>query len=138
MGERDALLPTALRMALAGCSCSEASGPATTPWAPISPSQLRPSSSALALLITTTAPAPSEICDAEPAVMVPSLRTRAAAAERLGGGVGADALVLGEHDRVALALRDLDRRDLLGEDAVLPGRGSLLVRGAAKASWLGG
>ena len=28
----------------------------------------------MALFITTTAQAPSEICDAEPAVMVPSLR----------------------------------------------------------------
>ena len=49
------------------------SGPATTPCAPISASQVSPSSSALALLITTTAAAPSEIWDAEPAVMVPSL-----------------------------------------------------------------
>ncbi len=40
-------------------------------------------------------------------------------AERLGGGVGADALVGGEHDRVALALRDLYRGDLLVEDPVL-------------------
>ncbi len=63
----------ALITALAGCSCSDASGPATTPWAPISASQLSPSSSALARLITTTAAAPSEICEAEPAVMVPSL-----------------------------------------------------------------
>ena len=45
------------------------SGPATWPEAPISASQVRPSSSALALLITTTAQAPSEICEAEPAVM---------------------------------------------------------------------
>ena len=43
------------------------------PCAPISASHSRPSSSALALLITTTAQAPSEICEAEPAVMVPSL-----------------------------------------------------------------
>ncbi len=63
----------AFLVALAGCSCSVESGPATWPWAPISASHSRPSSSALALLITTTAAAPSEICDAEPAVMVPSL-----------------------------------------------------------------
>ena len=43
------------------------------PCAPISASHSSPSSSALALLITTTAAAPSEIWDAEPAVMVPSL-----------------------------------------------------------------
>ena len=65
---------TAFLIALAGWHCSVESGPATTPCAPISHSQVRPSSSALALLITTTAQAPSEIWDAEPAVMVPSLR----------------------------------------------------------------
>src|SRR5258705_4026975 len=64
----------AFLMAFAGCDCSVESGPATTPWAPISASHVRPSSCALALFITTTAAAPSEICDAEPAVMVPSLR----------------------------------------------------------------
>ena len=54
---------------------------------------------------------------------------RAQRAERLGGGVAAHALVLGDHDRVALALRDRDRHDLVVEDAVLPGLGGLLVRG---------
>ena len=55
----------------------------------------RPSSSALALLITTTAQAPSEICEAEPAVMVPSLSNAGRSLrQRLGGGVAADALVL--------------------------------------------
>ena len=44
------------------------------PCAPISASHSRPSSSAFALLITTTAQAPSEIWEAEPAVIVPSLR----------------------------------------------------------------
>ncbi|TWH41917.1 hypothetical protein L612_004300000130 [Rhodococcus rhodochrous J38] len=62
----------ALAIARAGCDCRVESGPATTPWRPISAIQLRPSSSALALLITTTAAAPSEICEAEPAVTVPS------------------------------------------------------------------
>ena len=67
------------------------------PWAPISASHVRPSSSAFALLITTTAQAPSEICEAEPAVMVPSLRNAGAQlAERLGGRVAAHALVLAE------------------------------------------
>ena len=50
------------------------------------------------------------------------------AAERLGGGVGANALVLGEFDRVALALRDGHRHHLVGEHAVLPGGGGLLMR----------
>ncbi len=119
----------AFLMALAGWLCSVESGPATTPCAPISASQLSPSSVALALLITTTAAAPSEICEAEPAVMVPSLRNAGRSPPRgLRGGVGADALVLGELDRVALALWDLHRHHLIGEDAVLPRRRGLLVR----------
>ena len=88
-----------------------------------------PSSSALALLITTTAAAPSEICEAEPAVMVPSL-------ENAGRSLASDSTVVsprmpsscGDHDRLALALRDLDRHDLVVEDAVLPGLGGALVR----------
>ena len=72
-----------------------------------------PSSSALAVDITTTAAAPSEICDALPAVMVPSFVERGTQlAERLDGGAGADAFVGVDHDRVALALRDLDGLDL--------------------------
>ena len=63
----------AFLIAFAGCSCSEASGPATTPWDPITASGVRPSSSAFRRLMTTTAAAPSEICDELPAVMVPSL-----------------------------------------------------------------
>ena len=51
------------------------------PWAPISASHSSPSSSAFALLITTTAQAPSEIWDAEPAVIVPSLRNAGRRAE---------------------------------------------------------
>ena len=70
------LLASAARMALAGCSCRLLSGPATTPWAPISARtrSATPSCSALARDMTTTAAAPSEICEALPAVMVPSLR----------------------------------------------------------------
>ena len=60
-------------IALDGCECRELSGPATLPCAPISASQVSPSSSALALLITTTAAAPSEIGEELPAVIVPSL-----------------------------------------------------------------
>ena len=66
-------MASAALIAFDGWLCSELSGPATTPCAPISASQVRPSSSALALLMTTTAQAPSEICDADPAVIVPSL-----------------------------------------------------------------
>ena len=74
--------------------------------------------------ITTVAAAPSEICDALPAVMVPSLANAGRRlAERLGGGAGTHALVGVDEDRVALALRDLDGRDLLGETAFLHGRG---------------
>ena len=51
----------AFLMALAGCDCRAESGPATLPCAPISHSQVRPSSWAFALFITTTAQPPSEI-----------------------------------------------------------------------------
>ena len=64
----------AFLIAFAGWDCRVESGPATLPCAPISHSQVSPSSCALALFMTTTAQAPSEICDAEPAVIVPSLR----------------------------------------------------------------
>ena len=66
-------LDSACLIAFEGCDWSELSGPATLPCAPISASHSRPSSSALALLITTTAAAPSEICEEDPAVIVPSL-----------------------------------------------------------------
>ena len=56
----------AFAIARAGCDCNVESGPATAPCAPISATQVRPNSSALARLITTTAAAPSEICDALP------------------------------------------------------------------------
>ncbi len=88
-------LARACLMALAGCDCSEVSGPATLPCAPISASHGRPSSSALALDMTTTAQAPSEICEAEPAVIVPSGCERGPQpGQRLRGGVAAYALVL--------------------------------------------
>ena len=62
-------------------------------------------------------------------MIVPSLRKagRRAASDSVGR-VAAHALVGGDHDRVALALRDRDRHDLVVEDAVLPGLGGLLVR----------
>jgi len=62
----------AFPVALAGCSWSEESGPATTACAPISASHSRPNSSALDFDITTTAAAPSEIGEAEPVVIVPA------------------------------------------------------------------
>ncbi len=74
--------------------------------------------------MTTTAQAPSEICDADPAVIVPSGGERGAqAGQRLGGGVGADALVGVEQHRVAAPLRQRDRHDLGGEQPVLGGPG---------------
>ena len=116
-------------MAFDGCSCSEVSGPATTPCAPISASQVRPSSSAFALLITTTAAAPSEIWEAEPAVMVPSLakagRSRARVSTVVSGRIPSSSeKTIG----IALSLRNLDRHDLFREDAVLLRHGCLLMR----------
>ncbi len=61
-------------MALAGCNCSDESGPATWPWAPISARTSSPSRSAVSRLVTTRAAAPSEIGLDDPAVMVPSGR----------------------------------------------------------------
>ena len=58
-------------MALVGWECSELSGPATLPCAPISARTVAPARSAASADMTTTAHAPSEICEAEPAVMVP-------------------------------------------------------------------
>ena len=59
-------------MAWDGWECSELSGPATLPCAPISASTRTPARSAASADITTTAAAPSEICEAVPAVIVPS------------------------------------------------------------------
>ena len=61
-----------MRIAFDGWDSSDGSGPATTPCAPISARIGAPNSSAFARDMTTTAAAPSEICDAEPAVTVPS------------------------------------------------------------------
>ena len=71
---------------------------------------------------------PSEICEALPAVIVPSLANAGAElAEALGGRARPDALVGVDDDRVALALGDLDRDDLVGEAPVLDGGGGPLV-----------
>ena len=66
-------LAQAWAMARDGWVSSDASGPATWPYETSSPSGVMPSSSALALDITMTAAPPSEICEALPAVIVPSL-----------------------------------------------------------------
>ena len=127
-------------MASAGCSCSEESGPATMPCAPISASGVSPSRSAASWLATTSAAAPSEIGLAEPAVIVPS-RPKAGRSrrQRLGGDALADPLVDRDHQVVTATLRDLDLDDLLGHHAaavaaarplVRPGGEGVLVRPA--------
>ena len=58
--------------AMAGTVCSQAYRSALMPWATISASGVTPSCSARSRSITTTAAPPSEICDAFPAVIVPS------------------------------------------------------------------
>ena len=74
-----------------------------------------------------SAAAPSLTPEALPAVTVPSLRTIGFSfAERFEAGQ-ARMLVLVDDDRVALALRDLDRDDLGGEAAVGLRRGGLLL-----------
>ncbi len=60
-------------MARLGWVSSEASGPATWPLPTISPRGVTPSFSAAAFEATTTAAPPSEICEALPAVTLPSL-----------------------------------------------------------------
>ena len=75
-----------------------------------------------------TAAPPSEICDALPAVIVPSF-------ENAGRRPPSDSVVVPgrtpssavDDDRVALALRDRDRRDLVGEAAFLLRGGGALV-----------
>ena len=70
--------------------------------------------------------------------MVPSrAKRRLETGQRLGGGVGADPLILGELQRITLALRDVHRHHLVGEDAVLPCRGRLLVRPRSELVLLG-
>ena len=121
-------LAQALAMARAGWDWRVESGPATTPWAPISAIQVRPSSSALVLLITTTAAAPSEIGEAEPAVMVPSLLNA-------GRSVPRDSVVVSARMPSSWAktmgspLRwgDGDGDDFVVEVAVFPGAGRVLV-----------
>ena len=121
-------LPSAWAMALAGCDCSELSGPATQPCAPISASTGAPAAAAASADITTTAQAPSEICEAEPAVIVPS-------AANAGRSLLSDSAVLsartpssvskttGSPRRCGTWTRD----DLVGEQPVLDRLGGPLV-----------
>ena len=79
--------------------------------------------------MTTTAAAPSEICDAEPAVIVPSLanagRSRPSDSTVVSARTPSSSL---NSIGVALALRDRDRDDLVVEQAVLGRARSQLVR----------
>ena len=69
-----------------------------------------PSRAAASSLATTTAAAPSEICDALPAVTVPSaVNAGVERGQRLQAGVGPDPFVPIEDHGIALALRHLDR-----------------------------
>ena len=73
-------------------------------------------------LMTTTAAAPSEICEALPAVIVPSaVNAGRSAASDSGVVSGRIPSSRANDDRVALALRDLDRHDLLGQPPGVPG-----------------
>ena len=90
------------------------------PCATISAMGVAPICSARSALITTTAAPPFEICDAFPAVIVPSLwktgfsfaRDSVVVPGRMPSSVSND-------DRLALPLRDPHRDDLLGELACL-------------------
>ena len=106
-----------------GWDSSDGSGPATTPCAPISARIGAPNSSAFARDMTTTAAAPSEICDAEPAVTVPSAANAGRSFARLAAVVPSrtpSSSVTVE--RVAPALRHRHRDDLVVEQPVLAGR----------------
>ena len=131
-------LAAAFSMARAGCSWSVESGPATWPEAPISASQVRPSSSALALLMTTTAARAVGDLGRRAGGDRAVLGDRAQPGEGLDRGVAADALVLGDRE-VALARADRHRHDLVVEDAVLPGqRGPLVGLGGERVLLLAG
>ena len=87
--------------------------------------------------MSSTAEAPSEICDDVPAVCRPSGRTDFSAGQPLQRGV-AQALVgvddAGLAGRLALLVEDrrLDRRDLALEAALVDGDARLLLRGEAE------
>src|SRR5215467_4075497 len=110
-------------MARDGWDCSELSGPATLPCAPTSASTPIPRAAAASADITTTAHAPSEICEAEPAVIVPS-------APNAGGSLpSASAVVSGRTPSSASNRIGSPRR---GGALMRPGR-ELVLLGAADA-----
>ena len=115
-------------IALAGWSWMlVSSGPATMPLARISAIHGRPAASAASLSMMTSAAAPSEIEEALPAVMVPSVGRRPAARRDLDRRVGTHPFVTLHHDRVAPTLRDGHGHDLVGEHPRVPGRGGALM-----------
>ena len=66
----------------------------TVVWSTIRARGFSPSASAFSRAISSTAAAPSEICEQLPAVILPSgLNAGLSCGERLEGRVGADALV---------------------------------------------
>ena len=123
-------LSSACRIALAGCECSELSGPGDV--------AVRPD---------LGEPGQPELLGLGPAhhhhrAGAVGDRRRAAGrdgavrrerrpqlGQGLGRGVRPDPLILADHDGVALALRDRHRGDLFGEEPVLLRRGGPLVAG---------
>ena len=111
-----------------GCVSSDGSGPATMPKPTSSASGVTPSSSALARLVTMTAAPPSEICDALPAVIVPSF-------ENAGRRPPSDSVVVPGRTPSSVSTTTGsplrcgidDRRDLVGEAAFLLRGGRALV-----------
>src|ERR1700750_3048324 len=106
-------LARACLIALDGWECSELSGPATFPCAPISAMTFSPARSANSADVTTPVAGPSDSCEEVPAVIV---------ASRAQAG----ALDLGPGELLSLAGYG-DARDLGGEQAVLGRRGGALV-----------
>ncbi len=77
--------------------------------------------SATSALVTTTAAPPSEICEALPAVTVPSGVKAGRSFASASTVVSADPLVSLEDHRIAFPLRNLDGHDLAGQAARIPG-----------------
>ncbi len=101
----------------------------TVIWSTIRARGFRPSSSAFSRAISSTAAAPSEICDELPAVILPSsLKAGFSAASVSSVGAGTDALV----GDVGVAV-DRERDDLALEAALL-GRLVRELRASARAS----
>ena len=92
-------------MARAGCECSETSGPATKAWARMRASGWMPRMRASSSCITTTAAAPSEICEELPAVIVPSF-------EKAGRSAASDSTVVSARSPSSVSTVVLPRREL--------------------------